>query len=490
MRRYLLILLAVTILVRGVMMISYPLSGRDDNQAGQNYLINELLNGNLLIGNLRFQTGYPFLITPVVAFARNFERFDDRILLLVQVGISATIPFMIYDIVRKQRASHSQNAEREAFIVALLVLLNPFGLQWAHFYLPEWLIASCIIFAFWLLASRNGSLPVAVGAGIALGLASLMRVNVIPITALICTSVLLLRPYNLRQRVTLFLTVSGVSATIFLLYLVFIQLPSTGTTTMSCTGGINLVYSNSIKGLHPNAANGVNSTRYLELLALGAPQEITFFSESYPRWQNPGVWATPAEEQAFWDVNAPHPYPGTDYTLLYYTGLCHTDALLRAVFFESLASNPTRWISETLRFTLHTLVQMPLDVSLYATTFLLPQEQAVLFDPESVLGFTKARGDYYTGQWVWMPGISIFTALFPLGGVITWLIIPALVWALWSRSWFYATSAFILIATALLLSAVSGAEPRVYASVYPLWGILIGGFVAAVLQRFSRPTRS
>src|SRR5262249_26007326 len=143
-RRHLLILLVLTVLIQGWLMISYPLGGTDDNQAAQRYLINELLHGNLLIGNLRYQTGYPFLITPIVALAHPFGQFDDRIILLVQVGLSATIPFLVYDILRKRRSP------REALIVALFVLLDPFGLQWAHFYLPEWLIAFCLILAFWL----------------------------------------------------------------------------------------------------------------------------------------------------------------------------------------------------------------------------------------------------------------------------------------------------------------------------------------------------
>ena len=46
MRRHLLVLLVITLLVRGAMMISYPLSGRDDNQSAQNYLIGEVLRGN------------------------------------------------------------------------------------------------------------------------------------------------------------------------------------------------------------------------------------------------------------------------------------------------------------------------------------------------------------------------------------------------------------------------------------------------------------
>ena len=68
-RRHLLILLLLTVLVRGWLFVSYPLGGTDDNQAAQVYLIDQLLHGNLLIGNLRYQTGYPLVIASVVAVA-------------------------------------------------------------------------------------------------------------------------------------------------------------------------------------------------------------------------------------------------------------------------------------------------------------------------------------------------------------------------------------------------------------------------------------
>ena len=59
MRRHLLILLMLTLLVRGWLMISYPIGGTDDNQAAQRSLISQVQSGNFLIGNFRYQTGYP-----------------------------------------------------------------------------------------------------------------------------------------------------------------------------------------------------------------------------------------------------------------------------------------------------------------------------------------------------------------------------------------------------------------------------------------------
>src|SRR6185369_13353688 len=107
-------------------------------------------------------------------------QFDDRIVLLVHIALSATIPFMVYDILRKRRTP------REAFIVALFVLLDPFGLQWAHFYLPEWMIAFCMILGLWLIEQglrRNRTLLWTGIAGIVLGISSVARFNFAPMVA-------------------------------------------------------------------------------------------------------------------------------------------------------------------------------------------------------------------------------------------------------------------------------------------------------------------
>ncbi|MCY4022454.1 MAG: hypothetical protein OXF32_03310 [Anaerolineaceae bacterium] len=62
-------------------------------------------------------------MVPVAAVGQLFGRLDERIVLLVQVTLCATIPFLLYDLVRRH---HSRRA---ALVVALLTLLDPYGLQ-------------------------------------------------------------------------------------------------------------------------------------------------------------------------------------------------------------------------------------------------------------------------------------------------------------------------------------------------------------------------
>ena len=480
MRRHLIILLVITVLVRGWMMVSYPLSGTDDNQAAQTYLINQVLQGNLLIGNLRYQTGYPFAIAPVFAIARPFGQFDDRIILLVQVALSATIPFMVYDILRKRRTP------REALIVALFVLLDPFGWQWAHFYLPEWLIAFCLVFALWLLERGRWSLRVTALVGVILGLSCIMRWNMIPLVGLLGLLFFALRSYSLRRRALLFITLGVTSAGVVALYLALIQYPSTGTFRPSCISGISLFEDVTGKGLQVEASNGAQSAHLVDLLAHPAPQNITFLSDTYWRWQKPDAWGTPEEQAQFLNGIPSGGYPMSIYTLSYYLGPCPVDDLLRSVYFETIASDPVRWTAETLRYSADVLMQMPIGSGSLYTTLDLPTTNSLTFTGNSTLGFQKAAGGYYTGQWVWKPGIALFSAIFPVINLLKLLIFPALIWVFFSRDWLYGAVALLLLAAALSLSIVDAPEARIYAAVYPLWPILIGGMVAALLRRWKR----
>ncbi len=128
-RRHLSILLVLTVFIQGAMYLSYPLSATnyDDNQAAQAYLLTELASGNLLIGNVRYNTGYAFVMAPVYSFTRALGRLGDRAFLLAQMLAYSAIPFLVYDMMRRRFDG------RSAFITALVVLADPFGLQWAHF---------------------------------------------------------------------------------------------------------------------------------------------------------------------------------------------------------------------------------------------------------------------------------------------------------------------------------------------------------------------
>ncbi len=484
MRRHCFILLILTVIVRGGMMVSYPLGGAgDDNQTAQIYLIDELLNGNFQIGNLRYQTGYPFMIAPVVALARLVERFDDRLVLLFQSGVSALIPFLIYDIVR--RTANSRHAETSALIVALVVLLDPFGLQWAHFWLPEWGIAFWLVVDLWVIIRSGASLRACAGAGLAIGIACLMRLNMLPVAAALGLLLLAFSASSLRLRAQRLIVFVAACGGIVALYLLLIQYPSTGTLRPSCISGISLLESLDAKGVPVAAANGANSARYLDLLTYRPTHEVLFLSDTYPRWREPDAWATAEEQRSFLNRMGNTDFATSSYTLIYYLGACAVDDLLRGVYFEGIAANPLPWVNGTLNFTMKVLTQTPVAPGKLFTDQSLPAAASLTYRPGGILGFRQAEGFFYTGQWVWTPGISLFSALYPLLNLSKWLTLPALVWALCSRKWFYITTSLLLLAAAVSISMVDYPETRIYAATYPLWTILIGGMAAAIGRKLS-----
>ncbi len=477
--RHLLILLLITVLVRGWMFVSYPLGGTDDNQAAQRYLIDQLLHGDLLIGNLRYQTGYPLLIAPVLAAARPFGQFDDRIVLLVQIALSAAIPFLIYDILRKRRTP------REAFVVALVVLLDPFGWQWAHFWLPEWWIAFCLIAGWWLIEQglrRHRPVLGTALAGMLLGAAALARLNFAPVIALLGLLLFALSGLTRRTRLLMFASLGVTSLSVIVLYVIAMQYPSTGTATLSCISGISLTESVEDKGLTIAPENGANSARYLDLLNHRAPREILFLSDTYGDWRNPEAWASPEEQAAFQRQDFEGGYPVSAYTLAYYLGPCAVDGLLRGVYLETVRAQPLAMAAGILRQAVAVLTQTPIDQSVVAATQGLPTFNSLTFESGGKLGFQRAIDGYYTGQWVWTPGIWLFSTLFPLINLLKWLTLPALVWAWRSREWFYRVAALLLLAWAFTISTVDQPEPRIYSALYPLTPILIGGMIAAALR--------
>ena len=101
------------------------------------------------------------------------------------------------------------------------------------------------------------------------------------------------------------------------------------------------------------------------------------------------------------------------------------------------------------------------------------------------MGFQRAFGrwEHYTGQWVWRPGIEIFTTLWAPLNALRFLVLPALVWALFTRRRFYTTIAFLLLLYVTVLATVDSPEPRIYAIVYPLAPVLVGGMLLAVWER-------
>ena len=280
-RRHLRLLLLATLLVQGIMFISYPLGTgqHDDNESAQKFLISEVASGNLLIGNVRYNTGYAFVMAPLRILTDTLGRLADRALLLLQTIACSAVPFLVYDTLRRRFKA------RLALITALLVLLDPFSLQWVHFQLPGWLIALVTVAALWLAqlawdkAPRQQIRLIALAA-IGLGMMSVARFDFAPLVAIYGCSFLLWGHVPLRQRITLLATVGLISGGILGGYIALIHLPSTGTTTLSCTAGATLVASTPEKGFQLRASNGPHSLRYAQLLTLPPDRPITFFGES------------------------------------------------------------------------------------------------------------------------------------------------------------------------------------------------------------------
>jgi len=496
-RRHYAALLILTLVVRGVMFISYPMGGVDDDQSAQRFLIHELVNGNWQIGNLRYNTGYPFFIAPVAGFAQEFGRFDDRIVLFFQSLLSATIPFLIYDILRNRRSP------REALFVALIVALDPFGLQWAHWAVPAWFVAWCLVLALWL-THRMIQAPAyrrwmwMSGTGLVLGVAALARTETAIIAAVLGCGILMLRSLSIRQRLMLFSILGCTSAGVLALYLVMIQQPSTGTLRLSCMTGIDLLLSARGKDIPLVAENGPYSTRALELLALESPKEVLFLSGDYPGWRRPGPWATEQEQDAFFNQPALSPVQSIETSLpsnlVYYLGLCPTDELLTEVILESIAAYPRQWAVGILETMIRILMHEPDPCcdNLYLPPYelvSLNEVQNPLFD---ALGFRVANGgkpnphpfspggEFYTGQVVWAPGLWLFPRFLSIVLPLFWLTPIAILWAFASRDWWYRTAALLLLAGMLVTAVFNISQPRIYASFYPLFTIVIGGLLFQV----------
>ncbi len=498
MKKHLLTLLLITIVVRGVLLISYPMGGFDDDQSAQRFLISELLHGNLMVGNLRYNTGYPLVIAPVVALARPFGRLDDRIVLLVQVVLASTIPCAMYDVVRTR-----YNA-RAALITALVLALDPFGLQWAHFSLPVWLVALCVAWGLWSVnrarLNQKHALQWIAAAGVLFGVACLARWEAALVVGGLGLTFFWLGEFQWRKRLAMFGVLGTISAGVLAVYLAVIHYPSTGMWKPSCMEGLDRILSVRHMSVPITAENGPATARLLNLLTLKPLREgeVTFTgAASYPGWRKPGPWATPEEQTAFF--SQPFGIPDTTLTidfpvnLIYYMGLCPTDTLLTQVVNEAIRAHPVQWASGWLVNAGRMLVKMPLgNNDGYSTiNIYLPIYHDFPMDSTGnrladALGFRKAPTDYfYSGQIVWKPGIRLLSAIYNRWDALYWLALPALVWAVLSRKWLYLASVVMLLPFLLFASAFNTVQPRIYASVYPLSTMLIGGFIAAAFDWLS-----
>ena len=494
-RRQLLILLMLTVAIRGLMFISYPMGGQDEGQGYQRYAVGKILAGDLQIGNLRYAPGYTLFIAPISAIGDLFGRFDDRVELLFQIILSATIPFLLYDILR------TRHSPRAAFLVALLSLIEPFSLQWAHYFTPVWFVALCFVFALWLLhhAERRRSGRLVAAAGLIAGCGMLGRWNFAPVVLGMACLLLCFRQEALRRRIRHFLLFGLSALFIALLVHVTVQIPATGVWHINCVSAINMLETVQMANMTVHEDHGPHSKRFLRWTSLAPlPQHETasgnypiWFSEVYPLWQTPGTWASEAERAAFIQqsaANAPSSIQGPNAHglsnwLFFYLGPCELDRLLRGVFLESVFAQPLLWL-QGIPKNARQLLQPPITMKGIRDNN-IPHADALEFEAAGgILGFQKAYGRFhhFTGQWLWRPGIELVSALWGPLNALRFLVFPALVWAIFTRHRVYTLMAGLLLSYVLAIAALdSPPELRVYAIVYPLGPALMGGMLSALL---------
>ncbi len=468
------------------MFLGYPLGtvNYDDDQAAQIYLMEQLADGNRLIGNLRYNTGYAFIMAPIHSLSRPLGQLGDRVFLLLQVSAYSTIPFLVYDIMRRRFDRPA------ALVTALVVLFDPFGLQWAHFRLPGWLIALTMIWALWLAqlawsASPRRRLILIALASIGLGLMTFARFNFAPLVAVYGLSFFLWRHIPLRQRIGMVVLVGGICSGILGAYISFVHLPSTGTTKLSCITGWNAASLDETRGFTMRASNGIHSRAYAELLALPSNRTSDSYSNVFSLWRKPGTWVTEAEKQAFLaqPIGDVQELITTTYSSILYwrLGPCEADELLFAAALEAIARELDGFAAYVLRSTLSTLVQHNIEGGFHH--LYLDHVSDVSWEGENLLGFQRAVSKYYNGHRVWRPGVAIYSTLFSPINLLKMLTPLALLAALWSRDWLLVTVAAILLAGLLVIAIVSTIQPRYYSMLAPLYSILIGWFLARMLER-------
>ena len=505
-RRHLVILLVLTLLIRGVMFISYPMGGQDEFQGFHRYLVAKVLSGDLMIGNLRYSPGYPLFIAPFAALGELFGRFDERVVLLVQIALSSSIPFFLYDIIRTR---HSPKA---AFLIGLLSLVDPFGLQWAHFSLPVWMVALCLVFSLWLLhhAERRCNWRLVLVAGFVAGLGVLGRWNFAPLVAGMGLLLLFTCIGTIRVRILYSLLYGCTSFLLVLFVHVALHVPTTGVWSISCISGISLVESLETTGLKIQAKNGPNSDLMLRLgslpplpenaadLGIGEGERYynLLFTGNFPNWVIPGSWSTPAEREEFirQDNEEPNdslPKSATNFWMYYYLGPCESDRILRGAYIETIRASPVTWFFGIPNKMLDSL-KPPLTMSHKYPYYSVPRADSIQYKrADGVMGFERAEKHiflFYDGHWVWRPGIEIFTRLWMPLNALRFLVFPALVWVLFTRWRIYSATAFLLLLYVFVLAIVDAPESRIYAIVYPLGPVLVGGLLVAVWERLRRLT--
>ena len=503
-KRHLVILLVLTVLIRGVMFVSYPMGGQDEVQGNQRYVVNRVLEGELQIGHLRHPPGYPLTVAPFALLGEKFGRLDERVILLAQISLSSLIPFFLYDIFR------TRHSPRAAFFIGLISLADPFGLQWAHFSLPVWIVALCLISALWMLhhAERQKDFRLVIAAGLIAGWGILGRLNFSPLVAGIGCLLLCTGASSLRQRLKRFFVFGFSSLLLILIVHLTIQLPATGVWNLNCVSGLTLVETLLGARMRILTSNGPQSERMLVLATLPPlPENVSekgyfgeyaiFFADNFPNWIIPGPWAAPEEREAFLTQSRPENPETSDPATLaramtwiyYYLGPCEANDLLQGVYFETVLASPIRWLAQ-IPGVVFRLLQAPLTMLTNETGpyyYSLPPSDSIEYQHAGgVLGFMRAVDQdsmFYNGHWVWRPGVEIFTTLWAPLNALRYFVFPALVWALFTRRRIYTAMAFLLLLYLVTMAVIVWPQQRIYAIVYPLGPVLVGGMLVTIWER-------
>lgn len=421
--------------------------------------------------------------------------------MLAQIALSSLIPFLLYDIFR------SRQSPKAAFIISLVSLIDPFGLQWAHFSLPVWLVALCLVLTLWLLhhAERRRDWRLLIAAGLVAGWGILGRWNFSPLVAGIGAIIFFTFPGRLRQRLVPLLVFGCSCLLIIFLVHIAVQVPSTGVWNLNCLSGFTLVETLINSEVAIRAAYGPNSKRLLELMVLPPlPEDLNergflgeyriFFADNFPNWVVPGPWAGAEKSEAFLaqDISET-PEAGDRISiykamtwLYYYLGPCKANDLLQRVYIETVLASPLRMLSQIPRV-IYEMLRPPMKLMTNETDYyyysLPPSDTIEYMRAGGVLGFERANGQdfmFYNGHWVWRPGIEIFSNIWAPLGLIRVLVFPALVWVIFTRNRIYTATAFLLVLYLIILSMIVWPQQRIYAIVYPLGPVLVGGFLLAV----------
>ncbi|MCE2471053.1 MAG: hypothetical protein J4G18_03975, partial [Anaerolineae bacterium] len=347
------------------------------------------------------------------------------------------------------------------------------------------------VFALWAAerawsASRRKRLALVILASLAVGLATLARLNFAPAAAVFGLSFLLWKHIPRVERLALLGLVGVITGGILGAYTLLIHLPSTGTLQLNCHSGMTLLASAVDKRVPVLASNGPHSAQYARLVALPTDKDLSSYSYTFPYWRNPDSWFSQAEvdeylSQSVGDV--PDEIPVAIHALApnWFLGPCENSALQTRVYLEAIALQPITLALETARSILLMLLQQPPEDG-FQNMYLDSAEQ-IEFQDGGTLGFQRAHSALYKGNLVWQPGIAVFSALFAPVNLLKLLTPPAVAAALWKRDWLLATVALLLLAELVAISLAAHIEPRLYAALAPLYTILIGWFLAEIAER-------